>query len=354
MQLVTVGDNIDLDQIKVILGKGYDPRQPEPIRYPSVRQHFINSRQNFWLPSEIPMGDDKQQWGSSELTDTERWLFKCNISYLTASDNLVPDIISESLLGMDLITNNETRQYLRWQVSEECNHIESYFFILESLGLDEEGRGKIFGIYNELEPLRNKLNWNIQICNELTQSGIPATSPDIVWPAVRNMIAHYVFEYLFFPTGFAQVFALARNGKFKRTAEQYRYIWRDEVNHAINDRWLILQVLKENPKLKPHDFNKQVTEMVEEAVDLEVAYAGATMPDGGISGFSLLSYVEFVKFMADNLLKTLGISPIYKIKEHPLPWMSEFELNSEANFFEKRVKDYRINSGLDFDSPITL
>ena len=108
---VSIGKRPHADDIRIIGGKGYDVRQPVPIKYPDVRQHFLSSRENFWTPQEISMGADKAQWNTGSLSEEELWLFKCNISYLTASDNLVPDNLDNAIL--ENITANEMRQYLR-------------------------------------------------------------------------------------------------------------------------------------------------------------------------------------------------------------------------------------------------
>ncbi|RKZ67326.1 MAG: hypothetical protein DRQ99_07000, partial [Candidatus Parabeggiatoa sp. nov. 3] len=97
--------------IKIVGGHGYDLRQPIPVKYNSVRERFLAARKNFWIPNEIPMGEDKLQWNTGQLTEAEMWLFKTNISYLTAGDNLVPDNMVNAIFKH--ITANEMRQYLR-------------------------------------------------------------------------------------------------------------------------------------------------------------------------------------------------------------------------------------------------
>ena len=89
--------------------------------------------------------------------------------------------------------------------------------------------------------------------------------------------------------------------------------------------------------------------MVDEAIRLETAYAHAVMPDGGILGMSVHTYINFAKFIGDNICKNLGINPLFGIKEHPMPWISEYELNQEVNFFEGRVREYQTGSQLTWD-----
>lgn len=332
------------DDIRIIGGHGYDLRQPIPIKYQVVRERFLNARNNFWTPNDILMGEDKLQWNTNKLAEAERWLFKTNISYLTASDNLVPDNLNNAI--MNQITANEMRQYLRWQIAEETTHLESYLFILESFGLDEQGQGQIFNLYQEIPALTEKLNWNLAFTNNVVQCEAPIGSPEANRCLLEDLISYYIFEFLFFPLGFSQIFALARNGKLKNTAEQYAYIWRDENLHAINGLWLIRQIIKENPPVWDAALQEQARAIVAEAVRLESNYAQASMPDGGIVGMSVSTYIEFARFMGDTICRSLGIPTLFGVNAHPMPWISEFELNKEKNFFESRVTEYRTGANL--------
>lgn len=335
------------DDIKIVGGCGYDLRQPIPVKYSLVRQRFLDARKNFWIPNEIPLGEDKIQWNSGELTEAEMWLFKTNISYLTAGDNLVPDNLVNVIFQH--VTANEMRQYLRWQMAEEANHVESYLFILESFGLDEQGQGQIFNLYQELPDLVKKVNWNLTLANNAVKSEAPIGSPEATRALLEDLLSFYIFEYMFFPLGFSQIFALARQGKLRNTAQQYSFIWRDETLHSSNAIWLIKQICRENPELWDATQKERARALINEAVKLETAHAHAVMPDGGILGLSLTSYINFAKFIADNISKNLGLKPLFGIRQHPLPWISQYELNHEVNFFEGRVREYQTGTQLNWD-----
>ncbi len=345
---ITIGGKYpSSDQIKIIGGRGYDLRQPIPVKYKTVRERFLNARKNFWTPNDIPMGEDKLQWNTGQLTEAEMWLFKTNISYLTAGDNLVPDNLVNAIFQH--ITANEMRQYLRWQMAEEANHIESYLFILESFGLDEKGQGQIFNLYQEMPDLVEKVNWNLRLTNNLVNSEAPLDSPEANRALLEDLISYYIFEYLFFPLGFSQIFALARKGKLRNTAQQYSYIWRDETLHSNNGLWLIQQIILENPKLWETTLQERARELVNEAVTLETAHAHAVMPNGGILGLPVKTYIQFAQFVGNNICQNLGLKLLFKIREHPMPWISEYELNHEVNFFEGRVREYQTGSQLTWD-----
>jgi ribonucleoside-diphosphate reductase beta chain len=335
------------DDIKIIGGRQYDIRQPIPIKYTEVRERFLNARHNFWTPNDIPMGEDKFQWNAGKLTEAEMWLFKTNISYLSAGDNMVPDNIIDVI--MRHVTANEMRQYLRWVIGEEANHMESYLFVLESFGLDEKGQGQVFSLYQEIPALIDKVNWSLNFSSHAALSEAPMGSLAASECLLEDIFSYYIFEYLFFPLGFSQVFALARKGKLRNTAQQYSYIWRDESLHSNNGLWLIQQIIRENPQLWHANMQARFRAILDEAITLESAYAHAAMPDGGIVGMSVYTYIDFAKFLANQICKNVGLKPLFKIQSHPMPWISEYELNQEVNFFEGRVRDYKTGSNLAWD-----
>ena len=50
---------------------------------------------------------------------------------------------------------------------------------------------------------------------------------------------------------------------------------------------------------------------------------------------------KYIRYIADWRLNQLNLDPIYGIKEHPLPWLTEILNGVEhANFFEARATEY--------------
>lgn len=48
---------------------------------------------------------------------------------------------------------------------------------------------------------------------------------------------------------------------------------------------------------------------------------------------------QYIKFIADRLLFTLGVPKYYGV-ENPFEWMDMISLQGKTNFFERRVGDY--------------
>jgi ribonucleoside-diphosphate reductase beta chain len=49
---------------------------------------------------------------------------------------------------------------------------------------------------------------------------------------------------------------------------------------------------------------------------------------------------EYIEFVADRLLVTLGHTKIYDTS-NPFEWMEAISLNGKTNFFERRVAEYQ-------------
>jgi ribonucleoside-diphosphate reductase beta chain len=49
---------------------------------------------------------------------------------------------------------------------------------------------------------------------------------------------------------------------------------------------------------------------------------------------------QYIRYIADRRLISMGMKGIYKIKKNPLPWVDGMLGVSHTNFFEQRVTDY--------------
>jgi ribonucleoside-diphosphate reductase subunit M2 len=52
---------------------------------------------------------------------------------------------------------------------------------------------------------------------------------------------------------------------------------------------------------------------------------------------------QYVKHVANILLKDLNVSPYWKVK-NPFNFMNQISIGSKTNFFEKRVSEYALSN----------
>ena len=90
-----------------------------------------------------------------------------------------------------------------------------------------------------------------------------------------------------------------------------------------------------NQKINP----QEVKQIIHEAVELEKDFVSDALPVSLI-GMNADSMIEYIEFVADRLLNSLGIEKVYNTK-NPFPWMELISLQGKTNFFEKRVGDYQ-------------
>ena len=104
----------------------------------------------------------------------------------------------------------------------------------------------------------------------------------------------------------------------------------------------------ENRHVWTKEFTAEVTEMIRQGAELEIAYSHDTMPRG-VLGLTAPMMSEYLQFIANRRLNQLGLETIYTNPSNPFPWMSEVaDLRKEKNFFESRVTDYQTSQGLDW------
>ena len=112
---------------------------------------------------------------------------------------------------------------------------------------------------------------------------------------------------------------------------------------------VINTVIDENPHVWDEEMQQLATNMIVEGTELEVAYAHDTMPRG-ILGMNAKKMEEYLQYIANRRLHSIGLPRHYQGVSNPFPWMSEvMDLKKEKNFFETRVVDYQTGGALSWD-----
>jgi ribonucleoside-diphosphate reductase beta chain len=112
---------------------------------------------------------------------------------------------------------------------------------------------------------------------------------------------------------------------------------------------VINTVRKEEPELFNEQMNEMVIQMLEDAIDCEMAFAQDIL-DQGVAGLSLKDMRQYLEFVADQRLEALHIAPRYNVK-NPFPFLELQDMQELANFFERRVSAYQlgVSGAVSFD-----
>lgn len=344
MPIKQTNERVNINDRRIINGTDADVIQLYPMKHKFAWDAYLVGNANHWLPTEISMQIDIEQWKSTTvLSDDERRAFETVLGFFTTADSMAANNIV--LAAYRHITSPECRMYLLRQAYEEAIHTHSYQYIVESLALDE---GKIFNMYREVESIYNKasfiLTFNEGIFNPEFKTGTFENDQKFL----ENIVVFsLIMEGIFFYSAFAVMFGFQRQKKMVGSAEQIQYIMRDESQHLNFGINLINTIKVEQPELWTPEFQQHVIDLVKEATVLEYTFAQTVFPKG-IFGMNAEGFKQYIEFVADRRLASIGLPTQFNV-QNPFPWMSEaVDLNKEKNFFETRVTEYQTGGTLDW------
>ncbi|RTL05984.1 ribonucleotide-diphosphate reductase subunit beta [Candidatus Dependentiae bacterium] len=328
----------------IINNLSIDPNKILPMRYLWARQHYKDGVANNWVPEEVSMQQDVEQWKSKTvLTDVERRMVLWNMGFFSTAESLTANNIV--LTVYKHVTNPECRQYLLRQAYEEAVHTDTFIYCCDSLGLDPD---EVYNMYQTIPSIKEKDAFVVSLTQSIMDPEFATDSLKNIQRFLHDLIGFYVImEGIFFYAGFAMMLALKRRNKLCGIGEQFEYIMRDESIHLAFGCDLINTIKAENPEVWTYEFQMEITELIKHAVDLEKMYAHDACPTG-IVGINAQQFSEYVEHIADRRLERIDLPKVYGTK-NPFPWMSQStDLNKEKNFFETRVTEYQTAGSLDW------
>ena len=128
-------------------------------------------------------------------------------------------------------------------------------------------------------------------------------------------MANYILEGVYFYSGFMFFYNLARMGKMPGSAQEIRYINRDENTHLWLFRSIILELQKEEPQLFSNENTTMLREMLEEGVRQEIAWGRYVLGDA-IPGLTGRHGRRLYQVPGQSSLELVGIRPTLRGVSH--------------------------------------
>ena len=336
------GGRVDVNKRRIINGADADVIQLWPIKHQFAWDAYNVGNANHWLPTEISMQTDIEQWKSKTvLSDDERHAFKTVLGFFTTADSIAANNLV--LAFYKHITSPEARLYLLRQAYEEAVHTHAYQYMVESLGLDGT---EIYNMYREVDAIYDKEEFILTFNSGIFDDNFKTGTFEADQKFLENMcVFSLILEGIFFYSSFAVIFGFQRQNKLVGSAEQIQYIMRDESNHMNFGIDMINTIKQEQPELWTPEFVERIKALIRKAVDLEYKFAVNVFPTG-IFGLNADGFKQYIEHIADRRVTRIGIPAMYNAT-NPFPWMSEaVDLNKEKNFFETRVTEYKTGGTL--------
>ena len=113
---------------------------------------------------------------------------------------------------------------------------------------------------------------------------------------IKVLMANYILEGVYFYSGFMFFYNMARNGKMPGSAQEIRYINRDENTHLWLFRNIILELQKEEPQLFDDAMKQEMKDMLVEGVKQEIEWGHYVIGDNirGLTSDMITDYIHYL------------------------------------------------------------
>ncbi|MGL5150351.1 MAG: ribonucleotide-diphosphate reductase subunit beta [Clostridium sp.] len=299
------------------------------MKYSWVSDWYRQSMNNFWIPEEINLAQDLKDY--QNLLHEERVAYDKILSFLIFLDSIQTANLSNI---NNYITASEVNLCLTIQAFQEAVHSQSYSYMLDTI-CSPEKRNEILFQWKNDEVLLERNKFIGDLYNNFLES---PTKKNLV----KTLMANYILEGIYFYSGFMFFYNLERNGKMPGSAQEIRYINRDENTHLWLFRSIIKELQREEEDLFTPEFKEQLKEMMRIGVENEIEWANYVIGDK-IQGINKNLIDEYIKYLGNIRLIALGLEPLYEeCVENPAKWVDVLsDANSvKTDFFEAKSTAY--------------
>ncbi len=268
------------------------------MRYPWVSDWYRQAMNNFWIPEEINLSQDVKDY--PKLSVPERTAYDKILSFLVFLDSI--QTANLPAIG-EYITANEVNLCLSIQTFQECVHSQSYSYMLDTI-CSPTKRDEILYQWKTDEHLLRRNTFIGDLYNEFQKKKDAFT-------LLKVAMANYILEGVYFYSGFMFFYNLARNGKMPGSAQEIRYINRDENTHLWLFRNIIHELQQENPELFTPERIETLRQMLEEGVRQEIAWGHYVIGDD-IPGLTKDMITDYIKYLGNQRWSGLGYGTLYE------------------------------------------
>ena len=298
----------------------------KPFAYPWAVELTKKHEEIHWVEDEAELSEDIQDW-RTKLTEEEKEFITQVLRLFTQSDVQVGENYYELLIPK--FKNNEVRNMLGSFANREAIHQRAYALLNDTLGLPDEE----FHAFLEYSEMADKIEFMSQ-GDPKTQTGLALIMANSVFNEGMSLFASFVMLLNF-----------QRFGRMKGMGTIVEWSIRDESMHVQGIAKLFREFCDEHPRIVNDELKSKIYTMAKNSVKLEDAFIKlAFNRNEEVQGLKKQEVRDYIRHIADRRLLQLGMKPIFKQKDNPLPWL-DWVLNgaSHDNFFEKRVTEYSVN-----------
>lgn len=297
----------------------------KPFNYPWAYDAWLKHEQSHWLHTEVPMAEDVKDW-KKKLTDEEKQFLTHIFRFFTQGDIDVAGGYVRNYLPY--FPQPEVRMMLMGFAAREALHVAAYSHLIETLGLPEA----VYNQFLEYEAMKDKHDYVLDISGRNGDKQSTATHIAVFSAFTEGM-------QLF--SSFIMLLNFPRHGKMKGMGQIVTWSIVDETIHTESMIKLFKEYIKENPEIWNDELKAKIYTIAERMVLLEDRFIDLAFELGPMDDLNADDVKQYIRYIADRRLISLGLKGIMKVKKNPLPWVEEMiNAPTHTNFFENRATDY--------------
>jgi ribonucleoside-diphosphate reductase beta chain len=222
----------------------------------------------------------------------------------------------------------EVRMMLLGFAAREALHIAAYSHLIETLGLPDE----TYNQFLEYAEMREKHEYVLNISDQ---------------NSTKQNTAKHIAVFSAFTEGmqlfssFIMLLNFPRHGMMKGMGQIVTWSIVDETKHTESMIKLFRTYIEENKEIWNDELKGEIYSIAEKMVELEDKFIDLAFEIGEMPNLTPQDVKQYIRYIADRRLISLGMKGIFKVKKNPLPWVEEM-INApiHGNFFENKVTDY--------------
>ena len=297
----------------------------KPFNYPWAYEAWLKHEQSHWLHTEVPMLEDVKDW-KNRLNENEKKFLTHIFRFFTQGDIDVAGGYVKNYLPY--FPQPEVRMMLCGFAAREALHIAAYSHLIETLGMPES----TYNEFMEYEQMKEKHDYILDLSSKNT---------------TKENTAMHIAAFSAFTEGmqlfssFIMLLNFPRHGKMRGMGQIVTWSIVDETQHAESMIKLFRTYIEENREIWNDELKAKIYTIADKMVELEDKFIDLAFEMGEMEDLKAEDVKEYIRYIADRRLISLGMKGIFKRKKNPLPWVEEM-INApvHGNFFENRVTDY--------------
>ena len=319
----------------------------EEFKYPKIAKLEETARGFFWIPEEISLTKDAQDF--KESSDAVKHIFTSNLLRQTALDSLQGRGPSQIFTPVISLPELEALMY-NWTFFETNIHSRSYSHIIRNIyNVPKEVFNTIHDTQEIIDMASSVGQYydNLHVINCKKELGHKIDEQEHIKAIWLALNASYALEAFRFMVSFATSLAMVENKIYIGNGNIISLILQDELLHKDWTAYIINQVVKEDNRFAQvkQECEQEVYALYMDVIREEKAWADYLFKKGPVIGLNANILKEFVDYTALNALKEIGIKYQGNApKNTPIPWFNKHSStsNKQAALQETESTNYVI------------